>query len=329
MSFVPLVRNPISDGLPPSGHSYLPGLYVLRIVVRPREEAAEQVYCLLREGFELPVLENNGAPKVLRGFLARKFIKRRFAHYYVGEHEYADEEELAMLRRTYSRFDHEKCVAPERGVPVAERAGQAEQGDAMEGRFKYLTLLVAARANHPLILQRLRAKGIDCEIVPKYEKYKFKACNNSAALFHNIRFDLLLNEVAYKKEFEFNNRFVLTILVTPFIRLLDRNNTNLFPEGDFELLQGWLRAEHPMEALTLWRFEESKGSEFYLQTGSKVSTLFLYYVLNHYGEKCSFKSPKDYERMPDHEKRARMKVHYPRPGAGLAKDSEPARKKDN
>jgi hypothetical protein len=87
----------------------------------------------------------------------------------------------------------------------------------------------------------------------KYLQYRFKAANNSAALFHNIRFDQLLSEVAYKKEFEFNGRFILTILVTDFIRLTDRNKGNVMPEDEFETLKSWLKTEHPNETLTIWR----------------------------------------------------------------------------
>jgi hypothetical protein len=101
--------------------------------------------------------------------------------------------------------------------------------------------------------------------VIKYNQYKFRAANNSAALFHNTRFDILLTEVAYKKEYEFNGRFILTILVTNYIKLLDRNKGNILPLDDFTTLQNWLRAEHPNEKLTLWRFEENKDTyEFYL-----------------------------------------------------------------
>jgi hypothetical protein len=113
---------------------------------------------------------------------------------------------------------------------------------------------VAAKANHPLILQRLRGKGIDCDIAVPYQQYKFKMANNSAALFHNLRFDLLLNEVACKKDFEFNGRYIMTILVTPFIRLVNRDKANPFPEDEFLTLEGWLKTEHPNEELTLWRF---------------------------------------------------------------------------
>ena len=68
-------------------------------------------------------------------------------------------------------------------------------------RFKYLTLLVAPKMYHGVIAEQLQSKGIDCEIVVRYEQYKLRAANNSAALFHNTRFDILLNEVAYKKEY--------------------------------------------------------------------------------------------------------------------------------
>lgn len=33
--------------------------------------------------------------------------------------------------------------------------------------------------------------------------------------------------------------------------------------------------------------------------------------MNHYGEKCSLKSPKGYERMAEHERNAKMTIFYP------------------
>jgi hypothetical protein len=38
----------------------------------------------------------------------------------------------------------------------------------------------------------------------------------------------------------------------------------------------------------------------------------MYYVLNHYGEKCCFKNPKGYERMSQDEKIKKMMKFYPR-----------------
>jgi hypothetical protein len=65
--------------------------------------------------------------------------------------------------------------------------------------------------------------------VIRYDQYKLRAGNNSAALFHNKRFDDLLSEVKYKEEYKFNGKSVLTILVTPFIKLLDRNKHKPMP----------------------------------------------------------------------------------------------------
>lgn len=40
--------------------------------------------------------------------------------------------------------------------------------------------------------------------------------------------------------------------------------------------------------------------------------LFMYYVLNHYGEKCSFKTPKNYEKMTAEERQSKLLKYYPR-----------------
>jgi hypothetical protein len=37
ITFVPVVRNPITEGLAEKGRKYIEGLYVMRIVVRPKE----------------------------------------------------------------------------------------------------------------------------------------------------------------------------------------------------------------------------------------------------------------------------------------------------
>ncbi len=113
-------------------------------------------------------------------------------------------------------------------------------------------------------------------------------------LHHNIRFDELLAEVSYNKDFEFNGKYVLTILITDYIRLVERTPYNHMPEDDFESLQEWLAAEHPEEKLEMWRFvNDQKEVEFYLRCGSRSSRLFMYYVLNHYNEKAVFKNPKN------------------------------------
>lgn len=60
-----------------------------------------------------------------------------------------------------------------------------------------------------------------------------------------MRFDLLLKEVAYQKEFEFAGKFITILCVTPFIKLLDRGAYNHLPEGDFLNIQNYFGQEYP------------------------------------------------------------------------------------
>lgn len=116
--------------------------------------------------------------------------------------------------------------------------------DNPEGRFKYMSLLVAPKGYYAAIEKILRKKGIECEIFTAFQKkYEFKAAKNSAPIFHNIRFDQLLAEVAYKPEFEFDGRFMLVINVTTYLRLVARSGNMCMPEPDFQHLQGWLTKE--------------------------------------------------------------------------------------
>ena len=64
-----------------------------------------------------------------------------------------------------------------------------------------MSLLIARRVDHHTIKERLRRKGIDCEIVLLYTDRSFKAANNSAAIYHDVRFDYLLSEISYNREF--------------------------------------------------------------------------------------------------------------------------------
>lgn len=114
ISFVPVVRNPIADGFPATGRSFIEGLYALRIVVRPPEDHPEQLYFYSRDpqDFQAAIVSGNSA-RVLKKTELTKFMKQRFNYYYIPEKDYSDAEELAMLRREYSRFaGHEHCLPP-------------------------------------------------------------------------------------------------------------------------------------------------------------------------------------------------------------------------
>ena len=61
----------------------------------------------------------------------------------------------------------------------------------------------------------------------------------------------MLSEVAYKKDYEFDKRFILTILVTETLKL-----TKILTKGDFDSLSGWMDAEYPNEKLTLFEWTD-------------------------------------------------------------------------
>lgn len=65
----------------------------MRIVVRPKEESAEYIYFIPNENepFKVPIIDN-GCSKVLPLRQAIKFMKKKFAYYYIPEADYADEE---------------------------------------------------------------------------------------------------------------------------------------------------------------------------------------------------------------------------------------------
>jgi hypothetical protein len=135
---------------------------------------------------------------------------------------------------------------------------------------------------------------------------------NSAVLYHNMRFDLLLNEVAFKKEFEFGGKFITLLCVTPFIKLIERNAYNLMPEGDFEDIRNFLNQEYPNEPLWLWRYSADNETEFYFKVSSPMITIFLYYVLNQKGEKAALKNPKNFDKLSPEGINQRFKLFYPR-----------------
>lgn len=62
---------------------------------------------------------------------------------------------------------------------------------------------------------------------------------NSALLYHNLRFDLLLKEITYQKEFEFAGKYITILCVTPFVKLIERSAQNILPEGDFENIRNF------------------------------------------------------------------------------------------
>ena len=60
----------------------------------------------------------------------------------------------------------------------------------------------------------------------------------------------------------------------------------------------WLKKEYPNETLKLWEFiDESSDHEYYIQTGSRLSSVYIYIVMAQFKEKASFRNPKGLNKM--------------------------------
>ncbi len=87
-----------------------------------------------------------------------------------------------------------------------------------------MSMLIAHKNNHVDIQRKLTGKGIDCMITDIFYNLKLKCSMNSAPLYHNVRFDQILNEVGYNKEFEYNGRYILVVAVSTYIKILSKTN---------------------------------------------------------------------------------------------------------
>lgn len=56
-----------------------------------------------------------------------------------------------------------------------------------------MTIVLVRKEHLKKIKDRLENRKIECEIECKFEKYQFRYTQNSAVIYHNMRFDLLLN----------------------------------------------------------------------------------------------------------------------------------------
>jgi hypothetical protein len=83
-------------------------------------------------------------------------------------------------------------------------------------------------------------------------------------------------------------------------------------ETDFNSLAVWLNKQYPNETLKMWKFiTDQNDQEFYIETGSKESSLYTYIVMTQFLERSSFKNPKGLERMSDRERQSRFRLVYP------------------
>lgn len=84
---------------------------------------------------------------------------------------------------------------------------------------------------------------------------------------------------------------MMLIDIKPYLKL-ERDAKNIPSKADIERYESWLRKEFSSEKLKLMTYTiDRRKKEFYLTTGSKLSTLFLYFMLGHNNEKVVFRNP--------------------------------------
>lgn len=127
-----------------------------------------------------------------------------------------------------------------------------------------MSMLVAHKNNHKDIQRKLINKGIDCMITDTFYNLKLKSSTSSAPIYHNIRFDQLLSEVGYNKEFEYNNRYILVVAVTTYIKILSKTNqSEIYPKANLHTLFGYVQKifSKNMEIIELFRFINEEGEK--------------------------------------------------------------------
>ncbi len=103
-----------------------------------------------------------------------------------------------------------------------------------------MSLMIAPCDCFQIIKKRLERRGIKIKIYTAFQKLNFKAAVHSAPIFYDIRFKQMLNETSYKEEFTFQDKYMLIINVTKYLRLDSRRGENCLPKVDFITLQRWL-----------------------------------------------------------------------------------------
>ena len=84
-----------------------------------------------------------------------------------------------------------------------------------------------------------------CKMKFLFQDMGLKTADNTGLLYHSKRFDELIRIASYNPQFEFNGRSVVAISVTPFIRLLNRDELNQIYKADLDNIADWLNSEFP------------------------------------------------------------------------------------
>jgi hypothetical protein len=114
----------------------------------------------------------------------------------------------------------------------------------------------------------------------------FKNVNVSRALFtsilyHNAPFVTLFNLIReHSDEFQVAGKALVLVPISNYIRLFGRDESETINEVDLGNLRVWLKKYYPHETIKMWKLAtDNNEKEFYLQTGSKESLVFIHLVM--------------------------------------------------
>jgi hypothetical protein len=249
-------------------------------------------------------LENNML--VQTGTLAMdKLIKRRMRQFY-QQHNALCPPPLLLAH---------DCCEPEQGTPLPDipRTDKKPRRAAnVENQYSYLSMLICKHEYEEPLRGYLKKGRLNFELRVLFRERGFKPARNTFALYHNNKFEEVYYEIK-KEHYRFDNREVLAINVTSFLKLDQRSEHHPFSPHDPPLREALeeFAQEYPEETLKAFRFRASPTkSEYYLLTQSKTSNLFLYYLLNHRGERAVFKNPYLLDKLTAPEREQRMVLEH-------------------
>lgn len=141
-----------------------------------------------------------------------------------------------------------------------------------------------------------------------------KAADTSALLYHDLRFDRLLNMISFNSDFVFGGKNIMIIMITPYLKLTDRSDKKVLEEDEFNDIAQRFKMEHPKEELKAYQFTNEDGQgEWYLKTESRKAAVFTFYFIKQCEEKIIFKNPKNLDKLTEDDKRKRLILKYPYP----------------
>jgi hypothetical protein len=118
-------------------------------------------------------------------------------------------------------------------------------------------------------------------ITAPFKNVKLSKGHFTSILYHNTPFVTLFQLIKdHKDEFQVAGKALVLIPISNFIRLFGRDESEIISETDFGSLKAWLKKYYPHETIKMWKLAtDSSEKEFYLQTRSRESLVFIYLVM--------------------------------------------------